>query len=338
MASRATPSKRPFQKSSSDNSGRGKWKKTKNASSQHSQQKIQPGVPVFRILCPASKSGNVIGKGGSIIAKIRQETGAKITVEEAAYGCDERVILIKAIEKDKETNHHQNRPNNEGVVLSAGGDHGKDNDSSKEENDDSEKEHIKKGKNDSEKNHSKEENDDSLKDYTKEENDDSEKDNNKEEMDDSDKHNSKEDNNDLEKDNMKQESGDLVKDRHSERHDDSERDYSKEEKDGPLVAKDMEPESESEMPPVLKAVLLVFDRIFGTEDENETGDASDVRSPVSMRLLVLYSQAGCLLGKNGSVIKKMSSDNGCEIRLTKDKLPPCALSQDKLCQVHYLNR
>jgi poly(rC)-binding protein 3/4 len=47
MASRATPSKRPFQKSSSDHNGLGKWKKTKNASSQHAQQKIQPGVPFF---------------------------------------------------------------------------------------------------------------------------------------------------------------------------------------------------------------------------------------------------------------------------------------------------
>jgi poly(rC)-binding protein 2/3/4 len=50
---------------------------------------------------------------------------------------------------------------------------------------------------------------------------------------------------------------------------------------------------------------------------------------------VLYSQAGWLLGKGGSVIKQMSVDNDCEIRVSKDKLPSCALPNDRLCQVHF---
>ncbi|KAK3124592.1 hypothetical protein QOZ80_7BG0588950 [Eleusine coracana subsp. coracana] len=311
MASQGTPSKRPFQKNSSDHGGRGKWKKAKHANSQHAQLKIRAGVPVFRVLCPASKSGNVIGKGGSVIAKIRQETGAKITVEEAVIGCNERVIFITATVKERETNHKQDRENEGGVSVPAGGDSEKykDKDCSKEENDDSDGDHG------------------------KEEKDDLEKDSSKEEMDDSDKHSSKEDNDHSERDIIKQETDDSAEHHLKEIHDSSEKDNSKEEKNGPLAAKDTKPEPVREIPAILKALLLVFDRIFATEDENETGDASDARHPVSMRLLVLYSQAGWLVGKNGSVIKQMSVDNSCEIRVSKDKLPSCALSQDRICQI-----
>ncbi|XP_062232560.1 KH domain-containing protein At4g18375-like [Phragmites australis] len=321
MASRVTPSKRPFQKNSSDHNIRGKWKKTKHASSQHAQLKIRPGVPIFRILCPASKSGNIIGKGGGVIAKIRQETGVKITVEEAVHGCDERVIVITAIEKDKETSRELDAENDGGFTVSAGGDHEKDKDNSKEKKDDSEKDHSKEEKDDSEKDHSKGEKDGSEKGNSKEENDDSEKDN------------SKEKNGDPEKDNSKEEKDNSEKDHHKEEKDGSEKDHSKEEKDDPFVAKDTKSEPEREIPSALKAIFLVFDRIFATEDENETGNASGARTPVSLRLLVLYSQAGWLLGKSGSVIKQMSVDNGCEIRVSRDRLPPCALSQDRLCQI-----
>ncbi|XP_062188811.1 RNA-binding KH domain-containing protein RCF3-like [Phragmites australis] len=308
MTSRVTPSKRPFQKNSLDHSGPGKWKKTKHASSQNAQLKIQPGVPIFRLLCPASKSGNVIGKGGSVIVKIRQETGAKITVDDAVRGCDERVIVITAIE-DKEASREKGGQDNGGVAVSVGGDHEKDKGNIKEEKDDSEKDH------------------------SQEKKDDSEKDSSKEEMDDSEKDNCKEENDDPEKDNSKEENNDSQKDHCNEQKDDSGKDHSKEEKDDPFVAKDTKTEPERVIPSALKAILLVFDRIFATEDGNETGDASGTRTPVSLRLLVLYSQAGWLLGKSGSVIKQMSVDNGCEIRVSKDKLPPCALSQDRLCQI-----
>lgn len=122
MSSGATPSKRPFQKSSSDHGGRGKgkWKKAKHASSQHAQLKIRPGVPVFRVLCPSSKSGNIIGKGGNIIAKIRQETGVKITVEEAVHGCDESVVFITTTTKDKETKLEHDGENDGGGVVPMG--------------------------------------------------------------------------------------------------------------------------------------------------------------------------------------------------------------------------
>lgn len=48
----------------------------------------------FRILCPASKAGGVIGKGGSIVQHFREETGAKIQIDDVVPGCLDRVITI----------------------------------------------------------------------------------------------------------------------------------------------------------------------------------------------------------------------------------------------------
>lgn len=298
MASRMTPSKRPFQKKSSDYNGRGKWQKTKHPSPHKSQFKIEPGVPIFRILCPASKSGNVIGKGGAIIAKIRQETRVRIRVDTAAPGCDERVIFITAVEKDEEASSERGGENDRGVAASTGGDHEKDTDNNKEEDGDPEENNSKEQNGDAEKgNDGKEEGGGFEKDHGTEEKDDSEKNHVREEK------------------------------------DHSEKEHDKEEKDDPFVAKVTKSEAERVIPSALKAVSLVFDRIFAAEDDNETGNASAASTPVSLRLLVLYSQAGWLLGKGGSVIKQMSADNGCEIRVLKDNLPSCALSNDKLCQV-----
>lgn len=49
---------------------------------------------VYRILCPSRKIGGVIGKGGSIVKALREETQAKITVADSVSGSDERVIII----------------------------------------------------------------------------------------------------------------------------------------------------------------------------------------------------------------------------------------------------
>lgn len=286
MASRMTPSKRPFQRRSSDYDGRGKWQKTKHPSPHKSQFKIEPGVPIFRILCPASKSGNVIGKGGAIIAKIRQETRMRIRVDRAAPGCDERVIFITAANKDEEAGSEQGGENDGGAAASTGGDHEKDKD-----------------------NNSKEQNVDPEENNCNEQNDDSEKGSGKEEID------------------------GFEKDHGTEEKNDSEKEHNKGEKDDPLVAKVTKLEPERVIPLALKAVSLVFDRIFATEGNNETGNASAASAPVSLRMLVLYSQAGWLLGKGGSVVKQMAADNGCEIRVLKDNLPSCALLNDKLCQI-----
>ncbi|KAG9440189.1 hypothetical protein H6P81_020354 [Aristolochia fimbriata] len=55
---------------------------------------LSPGNVAFRILCHVSKVGAVIGKSGSIVALIRQETGSRIRVEEPRPDCDECVVLV----------------------------------------------------------------------------------------------------------------------------------------------------------------------------------------------------------------------------------------------------
>ncbi|XP_008799477.3 KH domain-containing protein HEN4 isoform X2 [Phoenix dactylifera] len=51
---------------------------------------------LFRILCPADRTGGVIGKGGSIVRQFREETGAKIRIEDPVLGSEDRVIIIVA--------------------------------------------------------------------------------------------------------------------------------------------------------------------------------------------------------------------------------------------------
>ncbi|GAB4832309.1 hypothetical protein Ancab_006320 [Ancistrocladus abbreviatus] len=57
----------------------------------------KPMDTVYRILCPSKKIGGVIGKGGSIIKALREETEAKITVSYSVPGSDERVIMIYSL-------------------------------------------------------------------------------------------------------------------------------------------------------------------------------------------------------------------------------------------------
>jgi predicted RNA-binding protein YlqC (UPF0109 family) len=65
-----------------------------------------PGMPppgsietVFRLLAPSSRAGNIIGRGGDHIKRIRHETGARLKV----YGCDgdgeERLVVIFSSEE-----------------------------------------------------------------------------------------------------------------------------------------------------------------------------------------------------------------------------------------------
>ncbi|KAK9821554.1 hypothetical protein WJX81_000504 [Elliptochloris bilobata] len=62
-----------------------------------------PGPAVFyRVLCPALRIGNVIGKGGDIIQHLRTDTGARIKVEPLLPGCPERVIAILAPDRPGE--------------------------------------------------------------------------------------------------------------------------------------------------------------------------------------------------------------------------------------------
>lgn len=77
-----------------ESNGRKKWSRTTYSDVKHNPLILPPGTVVFRVLCPASKSGGLIGKGGGVVNKIRKETGAKIKIEEPIPGCDERVVVI----------------------------------------------------------------------------------------------------------------------------------------------------------------------------------------------------------------------------------------------------
>ncbi|VVB17990.1 unnamed protein product [Arabis nemorensis] len=78
-------------------SGFGSSKRVKT----HHAQLLSPlVVPVghasFRLLCPLSQVGAVIGKSGTVIKQLQQSTGAKIRVEEPPSGSPDRVITIIA--------------------------------------------------------------------------------------------------------------------------------------------------------------------------------------------------------------------------------------------------
>lgn len=52
----------------------------------------------LRLVCPTANIGGVIGKGGTIINQIRQDSGASIKVDSSAAEGDDCVILISAKE------------------------------------------------------------------------------------------------------------------------------------------------------------------------------------------------------------------------------------------------
>lgn len=109
MSAQLKPSKRSYHR----NEPNGKGKRQKTAAFTSQNLKISPGTTFFRVLCPASKGGSVIGKGGVVISQIRQETGAKVRVEETIPGCDERIIIIVGSDKDNEVGGDQRKDDDE---------------------------------------------------------------------------------------------------------------------------------------------------------------------------------------------------------------------------------
>lgn len=225
-------------RSNAQSNGKGKGKRQKSSGG-FSPQGVSAGSVVFRLLCPASKIGGVIGKGGAIISQIRQETGVKVKIEEPIPGCDERVITILGSDKETEEDAaEQGKEVNNDETESKGKD-----DEGKDQGDDSE-----------------------------------------------------------DKDSVQ------VEDLQHEKGNSS----------------------------IWKAVSLVFERMVeGIEDTGEGDEESNKSSSFVFRLLVFSNQVGCLLGKGGSVIKRMSSESGAQIRiLPKDKVPRCATASDELVQVN----
>ncbi|KAL8199640.1 hypothetical protein R6Q57_013208 [Mikania cordata] len=234
MSSPLVPSKRPLDQDAAEPNRKGKLQKSDNFASQNTLHKITPGNIVFRVLCNANKIGCVIGKGGNKISQIRQESGAKITVEETLPGCNERVIVIAG-------SGNENRISGEFKEIS---DADKATKESQETQDD-----------------------------------------------DPGKHES-------------------------------------------VAEEDVQ--SEKVASSLQKALMLVFERMVEGELEANGGDEGHNKETTTfvLRLLVLSSQVGPLLGKSGSVIKQLASESGAQIRvLPRDKLPSCASSSDELVQI-----
>ncbi|OMO85254.1 hypothetical protein CCACVL1_10315 [Corchorus capsularis] len=60
-------------------------------------KKLQQEV-VFKILCSTDRVGGVIGKGGSIIRALQNDTGASIAIGATITDCDERLVTVTASE------------------------------------------------------------------------------------------------------------------------------------------------------------------------------------------------------------------------------------------------
>lgn len=228
MSFSLTPSKRPYDRSPRERNGKGKWPKNQSV-------KSLPAGTFLRILCPTSKIGNVIGKGGTNISEIRQETSAKVKVEDILPGCDERVIIISGSNKETEVTATQSKEDDEETTEAEEGDGTKENG---EDDEDKEPDSVEGSK------------------------------------------------------------------------------------------------CEKGTSSVLKALFLIFERMVEGETEMDSGDEEGNKSTFVVRLLVLSTQVGCLMGKGGSVIKHMASESGAQIRiLPRDKLPPCASGSDELVQI-----
>jgi len=53
---------------------------------------------VYKMLCQQDKVGSLIGKGGSVVRALQNETGASIQIVDAGPDSDERVVVISALE------------------------------------------------------------------------------------------------------------------------------------------------------------------------------------------------------------------------------------------------
>ncbi|KAJ4955592.1 hypothetical protein NE237_012375 [Protea cynaroides] len=63
---------------------------------------------LFRIVVPSRQIGKVIGRGGSRIQKIREETGAMIKIADAIAPYEERVIIISSVDNDSKVSEAEN--------------------------------------------------------------------------------------------------------------------------------------------------------------------------------------------------------------------------------------
>lgn len=85
---RSSHGKRPHSQERSENGG------SKRRHPGEEPYKIGPEDTVYRYLCPATKIGSIIGRGGEIVKQLRVDTKSRIRIGESVRGSDERVVTI----------------------------------------------------------------------------------------------------------------------------------------------------------------------------------------------------------------------------------------------------
>ncbi|KAK9044192.1 hypothetical protein V6N11_072508 [Hibiscus sabdariffa] len=91
---------------------------------------------------------------------------------------------------------------------------------------------------------------------------------------------------------------------------------------------------ESQYSPAQKAVVLVFVRAYEVSIEKGLDSGSGKGSNVTARLVVPSSQVGCLLGKGGTTISEMRKVTGTSIWiLGTDQVPKCVSENDQVIQI-----
>ncbi|XP_052169933.1 flowering locus K homology domain-like [Diospyros lotus] len=92
-------------------------------------------------------------------------------------------------------------------------------------------------------------------------------------------------------------------------------------------------EPEVRIPPAMEGLLRVHKRVVDA-DNDPANAPSGAGGAVCTRLLVAATQAGSLIGKQGSTIKSIQDTSSCTIRvLGAENLPPFALPDDSVVEV-----
>ncbi|KAH1227428.1 Flowering locus K y domain [Glycine max] len=100
-----------------------------------------------------------------------------------------------------------------------------------------------------------------------------------------------------------------------------------------LVMVSAKEEPDCSIPPAVDGLLRVHKQVVNV-DPHPADSASGAVRPVVTRLLVADTQAGSLIGKQGSTIKSFQDATGCNIRiLGSEHLPVFALRDDSIVEI-----
>ncbi|KAH6807557.1 RNA-binding KH domain-containing protein [Perilla frutescens var. frutescens] len=108
--------------------------------------------------------------------------------------------------------------------------------------------------------------------------------------------------------------------------------------DGPISSPDRivlisgKEEPESSLSPAMDAIIRIFKRVNGLPEND--GDKATGAAFCSIRLLVAYTQAISLIGKQGSLIKSIQESTGASVRvLSNDEVPTYANSDERVVEL-----